>query len=275
VVYDARYILAPQCVILKKIEKDARPGLEEVGLVAAHGGFGRASHACHGRDAQYDRKKQQVMVHCHLLIPLSKTCVGRMRSEVAHSNLAARIRKRPDALRRELVFRVSLDMECILSWLLRLYRGTGMHRKLLAYAAGATVAASAAFFFFSSPWVTCGWRALALVTAYTAVLVAIKYPPGRCMHRISVVTNPDGRLPVEVLKARDFLTYVCTRLLFAGLIFTLFDAAVTLLANKDLLVAADALRMALLASLFSLMLYLVVSRAGRQVLSMAAEVEKG
>lgn len=149
-----------------------------------------------------------------------------------------------------------------------------MHRKLLACAAGAAIVASAAFLFFSSPWVVCGWRAFALVTTYTAVLVVVKYPPGRCMHRISVVKNPDGRLPVEVLKARDFLTYVCTRLLFAGLIFTLLDAAVTLFANKDLLVAADALRMALLASLFSLMLYLVVSLAGRQVLSMAAEAEK-
>jgi len=141
-----------------------------------------------------------------------------------------------------------------------------MSKRIGLAAAAGVIALAAAYSFSATVRVYVSWRALLFVTLYTAILVAARYSPGRCLHRISVAGDPSRHLPLEVMKAREFVSYVCTRLLFAGLIFTLADIAGVLAANKDVVCAAGTLSMALSASLYSLVLYLVVSRAGRKVL---------
>lgn len=103
-------------------------------------------------------------------------------------------------------------------------------------------------------------QALVLIIAYTAFFVLLKYSPGRCMYRVLVLHEPARHYLREVQKARNFAGYVQTRVLFAGLIFTLLQVAIVLSGNPDIFTMSAALVTTLNASLYSLVLYLAVSR---------------
>ena len=138
-----------------------------------------------------------------------------------------------------------------------------MFRRMGLYAAAVALVLAAVHFLWSTQLICLSWRALFSVALYTACLVIARYSPGCCLYRIWVLSAPSKRLPVEVAKAREFVTYVCRRVLFAGLIFTLADIAIVLNSSKDFVRAAGPLSMALSASLYSLILYLMLSRAAR------------
>ncbi len=137
-----------------------------------------------------------------------------------------------------------------------------MLKKLALAAVAAMTLILAAHFLCRGMLPLLNLRALAFVTLYTFVLVLMKYSPGRCMYRIMVLNEPERHLPIEIQTAQEFVVFAGTRLLFAGLIFTLVDVANVLAANWDVLMAAGALSMALSASLYALILYVIVSRAG-------------
>jgi hypothetical protein len=105
------------------------------------------------------------------------------------------------------------------------------------------------------------FRAFILVTIYAGLLVLARYSPGKCLYRILVLRSPERFYASEVNKAVDFASYVGTRLLFAGLIFTLADIARVLAGGGDIIDMSSALVTTLSAALYALVLYLVVGRA--------------
>jgi len=109
-------------------------------------------------------------------------------------------------------------------------------------------------------WAYFSPRALIFVTLYTAVLVLVRYSPGRCFYRFAVLGDPGRHLPLEIVKARDFAAYVSIRLLFAGLIFSLAEVSGVLFTLPDIVSGARALSSALLASLYALFLYIAIAR---------------
>jgi len=110
---------------------------------------------------------------------------------------------------------------------------------------------------YADPW------ALLLVVLYTMILILGRYSPGRCMYRILILNSPRRYAPSEVRKAVTFAAFAGTRLLFAGLIFTLVEIAKALSTGGDLSSLAAALTAALNASLYAFILYLLVKRASR------------
>jgi len=141
-----------------------------------------------------------------------------------------------------------------------------LKRALLFAAVGVLLLFAASYISSVDVWQRLDGRALFLVLAYTSILVLAKYSPGRCMYRFLVLNDPERHLEVEVERASAFASYVGTRILFAGLIFTLVDIARVMAANDDLLSASGALSMALSASLYSLALYFLISRTGEAAL---------
>ena len=113
------------------------------------------------------------------------------------------------------------------------------------------------------------WRALFLVMLYTSILVVARYSPGGLLYRVLVLRRPDRHMALEIRQAREMLVFAGTRILFAGLIFTLVDVANVLATNDDLILAAGTLSGALRASLYSLVLYVIISRAAERALTSA------
>ncbi len=141
-----------------------------------------------------------------------------------------------------------------------------VRRAILFFAASAVLVAFAGRISHVEIWQRLDGRALLLVLLYTAMFVLSRYSPGRCLYRMLVLNDPERHLPLEVERACDFAAYAGTRILFAGLIFTLVDIARVLAANSDLVASAGALSMALSAALYAMILYVVVSRTGEAAL---------
>jgi hypothetical protein len=102
--------------------------------------------------------------------------------------------------------------------------------------------------------------AFSLVVLYATILILGRYSPGRCLYRILVLKSPRKYAPSQVRKAVAFATFAGTRLLFAGLIFTLVEIARALAAGGDFASLTAALAAALNASLYAFILYLAVKR---------------
>lgn len=114
--------------------------------------------------------------------------------------------------------------------------------------------------------------AFLLILAYAGILVLARYSPGQCMYRLLVLRSPHRHSACEVRKALDWAYYVGTRVLFAGLIFTLTDVARVLADGRGFVEAAAALTMTLLAALYGLAMYLAIARGCAAALPMAAAV---
>lgn len=103
-------------------------------------------------------------------------------------------------------------------------------------------------------------REFSLILVYTVVLVLARFSPGRCMYRLIVLGRPEKHFPPQVAEAQRFAGFIRTRVLFAGLIFTLAKIACVMVSGPDVLAASGALAMTLTSALYALVLYWVISR---------------
>ncbi len=142
-----------------------------------------------------------------------------------------------------------------------LERGKALRRSL-ALAAIAAASFVAAGIFGGGTLAGCvDYRALSLVTVYASVLVLGRFSPGRCTYRLLVLNSPGRHAAGEVGKAVSFIGYAGTRLLFAGLIFTLAGVARVLAEGGDAFAASSALALTLNSALYAFILYLIINRS--------------
>lgn len=140
------------------------------------------------------------------------------------------------------------------------YPGEGNLKRRTAFAAIAAATGLAAVFGLGIFGSIINSSTLSLIVTYAVLLVLGRYSPGKCMHRMIVLGNPDRHVPLEVERARAFASFVAARLLFAGLIFTLADIARVLSQWGDLETLAQGLALSLVAALYAMVFYVAVGR---------------
>jgi hypothetical protein len=145
---------------------------------------------------------------------------------------------------------------------------------VLAVAAFAAAYASSSNAFLSTVTDCLSPGTLLLILAYAGILVLARYSPGQCMYRLLVLREPHRHGAGEVRKALDWAGYVGTRVLFAGLIFTLTEIARVMADGRGMVEAAAALTMTLLAALYGLSLYLAIARGCAAAMPMAVRAPK-